>query len=227
MNAGQYKISLNKINRLLRKYSLTKEIPSSLGMKNVPTEDPDIESYASTYQKAIDSFTYDLLLFDESFLKFSRSSDPKGQPEVIRYAYCQCPYEFISYEEYLESNGFFYIEVGEAFRGDYEQDLSEAPLRELFNYIRYDYSGQGYQVGIHPASHLHIGLTGSIRIPIEMVITPYMFSLFVLKQCYYDRWSVLMMDAAFWGSVQTSKVSCSPLNIEGFADLDRTELYLV
>jgi hypothetical protein len=190
-------------------------------------EPSNIEEYQVAYQNAVDTFGYDFLLFDESIIQFSQLKDPDDGSMIIRYTYYECPYNFISYDEYLTMNGFSYPEVGEEFREEYEQYLSEAKLKTHHNYIRYDYNGKEYQEAVHPASHLHVGLSGSMRIPICMVITPYIFSLFVVKQCYYDRWKYLMTDSAFRKVVQTSKVHCSLLNATEFGEFDKAELYLV
>lgn len=227
MNKGQYTTSLNKASSLLRKHSLLKGTP--VRFRGSSTKSPEVSDkydYVEEYKEAIDIFNYDFLLFDESILQFSYPTDMRHNP-LIRYAYYQCPYEYLSYEQYLFNIGFSYEEAGEVFQTEYEQLLSEASLEAHYMYIRYDYSVDEYTLAVHPASHLHIGHLGSIRIPIQMIITPYMFVLFVLKQCYYSEWKHLIKDHKFRTAFQASKTSCSLLDSRLFSDLDKKELYLV
>lgn len=227
MNKGQYATSLDKAGSLLRRHSLLRGTPVRFG--GITTKSPEISDkydYVAIYNQAIEIFDYVFLLFDESILQFDYSTDMRRNL-FIRYAYYQCPYEYLSYEQYLSNIGFLYEEAGEAFQTDYEQALSEASLEAHYMHIRYDYSVDEYTLAVHPASHVHIGHLGSIRIPIQMIITPYMFVLFVLKQCYYSEWKHLIKDRKFRNALQTSKTSCSLLDSTVFGDLDKKELYLV
>lgn len=225
MNRSQYAISLNKVNSILKRNSLLKGGPVSFRGSVIKTTEAEEYDYVTAYKKIIDVFDYDFLLFDESILQFAYATDSQGK-QLIRYAYYQCPFEYISYEEYLSNIGFFYEEVSDIFQAEYEQELSEASMKENFMHIRYDCSEDDYELAVHPASHLHIGHLSSIRIPIQMIITPYIFTLFVLKQCYYRDWKCLIADSKFRKELLRSKISCSPLDTKLFCELDRTELYL-
>lgn len=227
MNRAQYRSSLDRTKSLLRRMGLSK-IDLDFHQR-LPAEFFDIHNsidYVTTYQKAVQEYYYDILLFDESILQYSHNLDVDNNP-VIRYAYYEFPFVFPSYDQYLIENGLSYDEAGELFRKEYEQEFSESILKEYLVPIRYDYSENQYTCGVHPASHLHIGYLNSIRIPISIILTPYMFTLFILKQCYYNEWARCITEPRFLRAVDLSKTSCTDLCNEVFKDLDKKELYLV
>ena len=226
MNRAQYRSSLDKTKSLLNRLSLTKYI--LLGHRPVAYEYLGLlktHDYIAIYKKAIEEYNYDILLYDDSILQFSYNVDSSGKP-LIRYSYYQFPFDFPDYKEYLLINGLTYEEAGELFIDEYEQELSEASRKLYYTPVRYDYCEDEYTCAVHPASHLHIGYQNSIRIPISIVITPYMFTLFVLKQCYYSQWTELIKDSSFLKAVDLSKVSCLDIRSEFFTNLDKKELYL-
>jgi len=114
MNISKYNISLNNVKKLLKKYSLLKDVST---YKKKPSDEL-IEiskkgTYLSTYQKAIEELCYDYLLKDRSIFYFQYSNFSRKL--CLRYSYYQCPYEFPTYEDYLNQNGFDYNLVGEMF----------------------------------------------------------------------------------------------------------------
>lgn len=226
MNRAQYRISLDRTKSLLRRSRLSKGISPSYNMGlydavrfSTPGE------YITIYHEFIETFKYDFLLFDDSILQYSYVRDKNNHP-LIRYHYYQFPFEFPTYEEYLLSNDLTYEEAGELFRHDYEQELSEASTRVYLTPIRYDYNATQYTGGVHPASHIHIGYMNSIRIPICMILTPFMFTLFVIKQCYYNEWLRLISYTGFSNALNTSKQSCVQLHTDLFGEVDKKELFL-
>lgn len=227
MNKAQYRSSFDRTKSLLRRMGLSKiELDFH---RRFTAEFFDIHNsidYVTTYEKAIQEYYYDILLFDESILQYSYDQDAHNNP-VIRYAYYEFPFALPSYDQYLIENGFSYDEAGELFRKEYEQEFSESILKEYLVPIRYDYSEDQYTCGVHPASHLHIGYLNSIRIPISMILTPYMFTFFILKQCYYKEWERCITEPRFLRAMDLSKTSCMALSNEVFGGLDKKELYLV
>jgi len=226
VNRAQYRSSLDKTKSLLNRLSMTKYILP--GHRPVPYEYLELlktHDYIAIYRKAIEEHNYDILLYDDSILQFSYNVDPSDRP-LIRYSYCQVPFDFPDYKEYLLINGLTYEEAGELFIDEYEQELSEASRKLYYTPVRYDYCEDEYTCAVHSASHLHIGYQNSIRIPISLIITPYMFALFVLKQCYYSQWTELIKDSSFIRAVDLSKVSCLDIRPELFTDLDKKELFL-
>jgi hypothetical protein len=109
---------------------------------------------------------------------------------------------------------------------EYEQALSEAPQKDTFVLIRYDYSEREYSSGVHSVSHFHFGHSNSIRIPSSVVITPLLFILFVLKQVYSDLWKSLIEESNFHRVYKSSKSKCRNIGMHFFDDLDKKELYL-
>lgn len=184
-----------------------------------------VGDYIAVYHKFVETFKYDFLLFDDSLLQYSYERDQNGHP-LIKYSYYQFPFDFPTYEEYLLSNDLTYEEAGDLFRHDYEQELSEASARVYLTPIRYDYDVTQYTEGVHPASHIHIGYMNSIRLPVCMILTPFMFTLFVVKQCYYNDWLSLVSSAEFLNALGTSRQSCKQLHAELFTEADMKELFL-
>ena len=168
---------------------------------------------------------YDILLYDESLLQFEFT---KFEEDInLRYVYCQFPYDFPTYKTYLKDSGYDYNEVRDKLRDDYEQEVSEAKLKKICIYIRYDYCPLLYKPIVHAASHLHFGNNNTIRIPISRIISPCSFVLFVLKHAYYNQWIGLMKNNNFKNEFLSIKNSCTSLLDSGiFKNLDKKELYL-
>ncbi len=225
MTPGQYRSSFDKARSLFRAVSLSKDMALTYVPSRGTINDPGLGDYVEAYRTAIEQLKYDILLFDDSIMQFAYERAVGGKA-YIRYTYYQFPFDFPTYEEYLARNGLTYCEAGELFRDYYEQELSEAALIRYPTSIRYDYNEDLYTHGVHAASHIHIGYRSPLRIAVCMVLTPYLFSLFVAKQCYYDRWCELIRDAQFRRKLVASKTSCTELPNCLFADLDKKELYL-
>lgn len=226
MNRAQYQVSLDRTKSLLRKSDLCKGLSpryniGSYEIMRVST----IGEYITVYHEFVEMFKYDFLLFDDSILQYSYERDQNSYP-IIKYSYYQFPFDFPTYEEYLLSNYITYEEAGELFRYDYEQEITEASARVYLTPIRYDYDVTRYTGGVHSASHIHIGYMNSIRIPVCMILTPFIFTLFVIKQCYYDHWLSLFSNEEFRNSLDTSKQSCMQLHADFFSEVDKKELFL-
>lgn len=225
MNIGKFKSSLDNSASLLKKNALLRlhnQRSKSLLKKNI--EVFRNENIVDIYKLAISNMDYDILLYDESLLQFEFIKFEECIK--LRYVYCQFPYDFPTYKTYLKNNGYEYNEVREEFRDDYEQEVSEAEIKKICIYIRYDYDPLLYVPMVHAASHIHFG-NNTIRIPISRIISPCSFVQFILKHAYYDQWCSLMKNNDFKSEFSRIKNSCtSLLNSEIFKDLDIKELYL-
>ncbi len=182
------------------------------------------KNYVEAYNTALNLGDYHLLLFDESFFQFDLSEFDKKP--ILRYSFYQPPYDFISYEKYLESKYLKFEDVGYTYQEEYEQLLNGAPRKETFLSIRYDYSEEEYKNGIHSVSHFHIGFRDSVRITCSICITPLLFVIFILKNVYFDEWPSLIKDADFLEQYKNIKEKCENIEETFFQELDKIELYL-
>lgn len=226
MKYKDFNISREHAKRLLNKFDLLKSAdfykkPISGEFIRVARE----KDFFYAYLTAVNNHDYHFLLFDESFFQFEYNWNPTDNV-TLRYAYYQFPYDFPTYKEYLMERGLSFNEMGYGYKYVYEQALSEAPKKDTFVLIRYDYSEREYSSGVHSVSHFHFGHSNSIRIPSSVIITPLLFILFVLKQVYSDLWKSLIEESNFHRIYKSSKSKCQNIRICFFDDLDKNELYL-
>ena len=226
MNNGQFYTSINDTVAFLKKHKLVRDcnLYHIKGASRRVNWADKTKTYIDLYKEIVQNCDYDIFLFDESVIQFNFSQI--NRKPVIQYAYVQFPHDVPSYDEFLGSYQFDIEEVGELFRNEYEQLLSEANLDVSCVSVRYDYSEREYRSGIHPVSHFHIGHDNSIRIPISKLITPRMFVVFILKQIYYKRWTGLINNSSFCQYAETSKRSCNDVARLFFVAVDKQELYL-
>lgn len=226
MKLGQFRQSLAQTKRLLKKKGLLKgqqdrRAALSPAFQSVMMRD----DYRLLYQVAVEMFDYDILFFDESIFQFSHQTDAAGRL-ILRYAFYQQPYDFVTYEEFVANNGFDLEEAGDLFRGEFEQALSEADLNTAAVAIRYDYAENAYKPGVHPVSHIHFGLGNQLRIPMHCWLTPSMFVLFVLRQAYPGIWAKLLEDVSVRTILARAKGGCRIIATAFVAAVDRHQLYL-
>lgn len=196
MTEANFNISFGKIESTLKSFDLLK----MKGIKNLKNDGVSDEfkkaslsnKYYEAYKIGLESYDFDFLLIDESYFQF-QYFNRDGILE-IRYAYFQNPFEYISYEEFLE-NEIDLIEinetiesVGSIFETEYNQFLNEQELSSNYSTIRYDSDFKNYKPILHSVSHLHIGHLSNIRIPIDKILSPLRFVLFTLKHIYYHNW---------------------------------------
>lgn len=227
MNQGQFFASINSSIAFLKKYNLLRD-GNQYHIKGASRRQINwadkTKSYIDIYREVIENSDYDILLFDESAIHFSISK--VNRSSIIRYCYLQFPHDVPSYDEFLNSCEFDFEVIGDEFRNEYEQLLSEAGIDISSASIRYDYSEREYTPGIHPVSHFHIGHDNSIRIPISKVVTPHMFVMFILKQIYYKQWIDLIGNHTFFRFHEATKRTCCDVARSLFVSADKQELYL-
>lgn len=218
--------SLKKAKSLLKKYELCMHF--NVRVTSTPQSFTTLshkKDYLNIYKTAVDNHIYDAVFKDNSLLQFDYNDTQEHKS--LRYAYYQSPYEFPDYESYLLRNDLSFDEVGETFREIYEQEYDEAQINANTSMIRYDYDESLYQEGIHPASHFHVGNSNQIRIPTSIIVTPYLFVLFITKQMYYQKWKELTTNRTFKNHISRSRASCKLLDRSLFTTEDKNELYLI
>lgn len=222
MNISTFNCSLKQTLVTLKKYGLLKQnlTKRNLFLLEQFDEYSKINNYIEAYRFGVEKLFYHILLFDESFIQF------KFSEKNIRYSYYECPFKYLSYEEYLKSCGFDYEEVGESFRNEYDQFILETDMKNYILPIRYEYSEIEYTPGLHPSSHVHFGVDTDVRIPVSTKITPLVFTLFVLKHCYYKEWKRIYTDIYFNKILSKSKKQCTSIENDYFKAVDQLELIL-
>ncbi|MCP4112160.1 MAG: DUF2290 domain-containing protein [Desulfobacteraceae bacterium] len=228
INAAKYNICLKETKKILKDYQLSKQIYDKKGIFSKNYYDVCLDDNISEiYTVSIKNFDYDILLFDDSIIQFSYRKADNNYP-ILRYAYYQNPFDVPAYEEYLQLN--LGIPIPDFFsrvlEEEYEQLVAEAPPNLNAVALRYDFSIREYTSGIHPVSHIHIGIGNSIRIPTNLYLTPTVFIIFVLKQIYYDTWIELLENESFKKVFHSCKKICEQLENEYFMESDKAELFL-
>ena len=92
--------------------------------------------------------------------------------------------------------------------------------------MRYDVSAKEYKEGTHPYSHLHIGIHNEIRIPISLLLTPEMFTEFVVKMVYRQEWLKFKDDNYFVDFHNSSKSKCDEIDLKFWSEIDKKDLFL-
>ena len=145
-----------------------------------------IGTAVEAYNAAIKFQDYSFLLDDGAIIQFSYSKTK------LRFAYTECPYDAMSYKEFLHSIELDYSECRDQFYEEYNQYLIEKPQKEHITHMRYDDSEEEYKEIIHPASHLHFGQNNSIRIPVNGILYPSSFVMLVTKQVYWEQFKEII-----------------------------------
>jgi len=185
------------------------------------------DDYNRIYKTARNHHDYDILLIDQSIFQFSYDLDDNEQIQVIRYAYYETPLDHPTYQEFLIDIGLTYEECGESFYEDYEQVISESHLKNAVTPIRYDYDLPLYRkVNHHPASHIHIGHSNEIRIPMNYILTPLGFVAFIIRQIYRNNWLQALSNDKFYSLYKTLK-TCEILNEDNFTREEKEDFYII
>ncbi len=231
MNEGAFIASLKEAELYLKNIEALK----SSGVKKLNDFSDEFKKasqqrdYYNAYKVAKRNLDYNFLLNDDSFFQFSFERNESGLPSV-RYAFFQNPQEYIDYGEYiLEFVKEDLLVVGELFREEYEQYLTELQINSASIPIRYDLDVKNYKALIHSVSHIHIGHMNDVRIPCNKIISPKKFALFVIKHSNYSLWKDLIEGENSYtiNLLATAKVAC--VNLEATywnIPLEGQELFL-
>lgn len=235
MNISQFSISLNEARDLYSRIGLLKmNGPKEIYKNGVTDKFKEAalgKDFLAAYRVGIENLDYDYLLIDNSFFQFSISFEDHIISEV-NYSFYNNPSHFVTYSEFTDllvrDNIFSEEEITELedyLLDDYDQFLNEQKLLSSSTLIRYDYDIPNYRQLIHPASHFHIGNKNSVRIPCSKLITPYQFSLFILRHVYYDYW-VKLLAGLEDHNMLFKKNLCSELKNNLWNDIEKNDLYI-
>lgn len=236
MNESQFNISVNKSNKFLKYCDLFRMKGIKSLVEHGVSDEFKVASqsgkYYDAYSKGLENYDYDILLLDQSFFQFEYVH--KSDCNEIRYAFFQNPIDFISYKEYLETDPVYagleetIDEIGDMFYGEYQQFLDEQVMNSLYTTIRYDSDLPNYSPLIHSVSHIHIGHNNNVRIPINKLISPLRFVVFVIKHVYYYVWKELVTnDLDYLKSIlNESNHGCQLLDGDKWTSIEELELYM-
>lgn len=228
MNSEDFKKSLEKANFLLSKSLLLKD--AKYKFKVIDSRIFKFRSkreLADAYAKEVSELNFNFMLKDESFFQFhfEQLEDSKCK---LRFIFFQFPYDFPNYEQFLRSEyNARFSDVGYSCHEKYSQAASEANLKKEIILFRYDYSEREYKEGTHSVSHIHLGFSDTIRFAIDKMLSPDVFTLFIIKQIYTNEWSKMIYNSKLQNELRSIKRLCPSLaDYNLFNDLDRFELYL-
>ena len=184
---GAFETQINECGRILRlaklfSYRMRGHYPSGLGktLRALP--------YAQQWDKCRKEGWYDFRMTDHSLLQMHPLSDEAGK---ATYGLYECPYAVVGYDEWLRHDGLDPKSEGDLWREEYDAYVVTCACKEYVTPVRYDYSELQYTPGRHPVSHLHFGFANEIRVSADKVWKPVTFVLFVIRQYYPDRWTLL------------------------------------
>jgi len=235
MNQAKFNVSLKEVQTILEKTDFLRQVSCKPVNKEGVSDEFKIASqrgnYFEIYNTAVKNFDYDFLLFDQSFFQFEHKIKD-GKP-YLRFAFFQNPQEFKSYEEYidiLKQNKIIDSEdeIGDIFLSEYEQFLNETLINLSSTTIRYDLDYNDYRPLVHSVSHFHIGHSNSIRIPVDKIISPRQFTLFIIKHIYFNIWSnfIESENKAIIENLELNKNDCENVNKMFWNINEEKELYI-
>ena len=161
-------------------------------------------SYKEIYDCAMQNKDYDFRLKDESILQFTVEKDNKQNIVKLRYAYYKCPY---------------------LIYGKNEIENTDILLKNYVS-IRYDYDFSEYEEIIHPISHFHIGNDNNLRIPIDKIIEPLEFGIFIIKNIYINEWKQFLKSENIKDICIKSKENLEEIDEAFFTNNERKFLHL-
>lgn len=234
MNIGAINNSLRDAKKILKEVDLfgdyNKTRKQTLDSSKFSTDffhNSQKDDYEGTYNVAMKNNDFDYVLVDDSFFQFScRLIEGSVERGSIRYAFYESPRKIRTYEEFLFNNGLMLEEDDGTFTDYYEQEKSEAILKNAVTPIRYDYDFGLFQPIHHPISHMHIGHNNEVRIPINKMLSPAKFVIFVLRNVYPKVWKNAFLDEEFKSLCLTAKNSCSDLDFDYFNEDEKKLLFL-
>lgn len=175
--------------------------------------------YTTIYLKGLSKSHYNFSLLDYSYFQFSCFGE-----DNVRYAYYPNPFlaggvdsvdEFKQLQDLVEADLIGYE--------DYLALLRERPYQGRVPLIRYENAPHQYKELCHPCSHFHIGLHGEDRWPLNRLLTPYAFTLLILKHYYGEHWRKHGDDEvneflnSFDEKLALEKSNCTPISASFFS----------
>jgi hypothetical protein len=216
---GKFSAEINQIEKLLKSNSL-------LGDWNkFPNLDIDAalfrsRSYLENWRALIAQNSYNFLLIDNSIFSFKFNKEDVK----VSYIFYECPYNCISFEEYLTENSITDGSGNDYDELYYETYLEQCPQKEHPVMVRYDLDLNSYYSGLHPASHIHIG-NSNIRIGTRKILSPGFFVKFILRQNYPAIWKGLISNVSWCRDYKEEKGKLKDIKPKYWNYLDYAEFF--
>lgn len=143
--------------------------------------------YLEQWKRALQEGWYHVKLEDHSLFIFSNVENAPS------YSFLHSPVEAESFRMYLGRQGLEYSSKNRSEHlEEYEMLVETASLRPHITPIRLDVDRRSYRAGVHPMTHVHIGLNNNVRLAVRRELSPLSFVLFVMRQMYPVCWSRLL-----------------------------------
>lgn len=218
---GKIKAQINQVGSILKKFGfLEQQNPFPKNVAN-PIELSKTLPYEKLWEFYISNLSYFFLLKDSSILWFDITNT------CPTFIYFSCPYVCKTYSDFLLSRNLIPKIVGDSYLSDYEIYLTQCLKNENPVSIRYDYDPISYREGIHPCSHLHIGMDNDIRLGLKTILNPLSFALIVLRQLYPFVWSQLLIDKSYENLLKSYKSKMIKIEKKYYKSKDDWEHYLI
>ena len=163
------------------------------------------------------------MLTDYSYFQFSWSV-----PDSVRYAYYPNPFEG-SVADFKRQREL--VESGLITQDEYLSILRDARLDPRVPLLRYEHAPDQYRGLHHPCSHFHIGHHADNRWALNRFLTPFAFTLLILKHYYGAVWRDLGRDEAdecgnsFESKLIEEKTNCRPISDALFSAIEARSFF--
>lgn len=219
--SGKFSAQLNDIEKLLNDLDLLEERNHYPNLIANPGSTFRKLNYPDSWLLSYRSLMYNFVLKDSSLVLFK----PDGYPS---FSFLGCPYDCLSYRDFLVENGFEYNEVGNELLESYAEYLLQCDVSEAIHLFRFDYAPGDYNEGSHPASHFHIGYKNDVRLGLKKILDPIAFILFVVRHHYPNYWRVLLGKGQYSKMIQSHRVVLQDIDEKRhYKNLDKIEFYLL
>ncbi|WP_338795178.1 DUF2290 domain-containing protein [Acidovorax sp. DW039] len=178
--------------------------------------------YLERWKTSIANQWYHVRLEDHSLLTFSSTATSAS------YAYLHCPLDAPTFRQFALDMGHQFNAAARAeLLEEYQLIIDTAMQKANVTPIRYDYDENGYRRGVHPVSHIHIGLDNHVRLSSSKRLTPTSFALFVMRQMYPECWARVLDHQEAARLPKAIRLGCVPLHEPHWHEQDQVELHFV
>jgi hypothetical protein len=195
MDARSVQRSISKSWRIVAKLGLGASFSNPTSLQ-VPGEIRDLAltegvRYEEIYQKGLELVFYNFMLTDYSYFQFSWLGR-----ESVRYAFYPNPFTkartAADHHERLSE----LVRAGFLTHEEYLTIISDHHVSNRYPMFRYEHAENEYRAFHHPCAHLHIGHPPRGRWCVARALSPYAFTLLILKHHYTQEWQSVGADHA-------------------------------
>jgi hypothetical protein len=149
------------------------------------------QDYETIYTLGLSKSIYNVVLGDYSFFQFSSAGE-----DGVRYAFYPNPFRHS--DEF--TNLMAEVEGGIISLEELANLLSERATCTGVPPVRYEYAPGQYREIEHPSAHFHIGHHVENRWPVARRLTPFAFTMWIVRMYYSPRWDLLAEDGLEFGN---------------------------